>query len=187
MWNKQRYCWQLQNHVWIQNFRRSNWKITMLGKSVCFRVMPRDVLNDIVSWQTRRLNNTTKYQLHALMTIISKKNWNPWESCQKYALKLFWNAYTWHVLEDRYYMVSGQTCTIDPKLDQSLWQTIISFDLLHSSYMWLQTTVSCGKNWHTMQIGTVSRLRFCGVHEPGSCSTSQTSNTKEISWNWLMI
>ena len=33
MWNKQRYCWQLPNHVWIQNFRRSNWKITMLGKS----------------------------------------------------------------------------------------------------------------------------------------------------------
>ena len=33
MRNKQRYCWQLQNHVWIQNFSRSNWKITMLGKS----------------------------------------------------------------------------------------------------------------------------------------------------------
>ena len=31
MWNKQGYCWQLQNHDWIQNFRRSNWKVTMLG------------------------------------------------------------------------------------------------------------------------------------------------------------
>ena len=30
--NKQRYCGQLQEHVRIQNFRRSNWKITMLGK-----------------------------------------------------------------------------------------------------------------------------------------------------------
>ena len=46
-------------------------------------------------------DDSTKYQLHALMTItIKKKNWNPWENCQKYALKLFWNAYTWHVLED---------------------------------------------------------------------------------------
>ena len=36
MWNKQRYSWQLQNNVWIQNFRRSNWKITMLGKSEYF-------------------------------------------------------------------------------------------------------------------------------------------------------
>ena len=25
--NKQRYCKQLQNHVWLQSFRRSNWKI----------------------------------------------------------------------------------------------------------------------------------------------------------------
>ena len=41
MWNKQRYCWQLQNRVWIQNFRRSNWKITMFGKYVYFFVVPR--------------------------------------------------------------------------------------------------------------------------------------------------
>ena len=27
MWIKQRYCWQLLNHVRIQNFRRSNWKL----------------------------------------------------------------------------------------------------------------------------------------------------------------
>ena len=66
-----------------------------------WKVMQRNVWNDIVSWQTRRLNNPTKYLLHALITIISKKkSWNPWENCQKYALKLFWNAYTWHVLED---------------------------------------------------------------------------------------
>ena len=38
MWNKQRYCWQLQNHVWIQNFTRSNWKITILRKSAYFFV-----------------------------------------------------------------------------------------------------------------------------------------------------
>ena len=41
-------------------------------------------------WETKRLNNSTKYQLHALMTITSKKkNRNPWENCQKYALTLF--------------------------------------------------------------------------------------------------
>ena len=38
-----------------------------------WKVMPRNVWNDIVSWQTRRLNNSTKYLLHALITIISKK------------------------------------------------------------------------------------------------------------------
>ena len=36
----------------------------------------------------KRLNNSTKYQLHALMTIISKqKSWNRGENCHKYALK----------------------------------------------------------------------------------------------------
>ena len=62
--------------------------------------MRTNLWSDIVSWQTRRLNNSTKYPLHASMTITSKKkNWNPWENCQKYALKLFWNAYIWHELE----------------------------------------------------------------------------------------
>ena len=107
MWNKQRYCWQLQSHVWITNFRVVNWKFhtprifVFLRGLMIWKVMPRNVWNDIMSWQTGRLNNSFKYQLHVLMTISSKKkNWNLQENCQKYALKLFWNACTWHVLED---------------------------------------------------------------------------------------
>ena len=61
LWNKQRYCWQLQNHVWIQNFSMSNWKITILGKSVFFFVVLRYGRSyDIVSCQTGRRNNSTK-------------------------------------------------------------------------------------------------------------------------------
>ena len=55
-------------------------KTTILGKIFVFlrgptiwKVMPRNVWNDVVSWQTRRLANSTKYLLHALMTIISKR------------------------------------------------------------------------------------------------------------------
>ena len=36
-------------------------------------VMQRSVWNDIVSWQTRRLNNSPKYLLHASITTTSKK------------------------------------------------------------------------------------------------------------------
>ena len=36
-------------------------------------VMQRNVWNDILSWQTRRLNNSTKYLLPASMTTTSKK------------------------------------------------------------------------------------------------------------------
>ena len=53
-------------------------------------VMQRNVWNDIVSWRTRRLSNSSKYLLHALMTIMSRKNkWNLLEICHKYALKWF--------------------------------------------------------------------------------------------------
>ena len=58
-------------------------------------------------------------------------------------------------------MVSEQTCTIDYKMDQSLWQTPESIDFIYSSYLWIQTILSCGKDCKTMQIGTVSRPRFC--------------------------
>ena len=52
-------------------------------------VMQRSVWNDIVSWQTRRLNNSTKYLLHALMTTTSKKRkQNLLENCQIHALKI---------------------------------------------------------------------------------------------------
>ena len=94
--NKQGYCGQLQNHVWIQNFRRSNWKITMIGKySYFFMVLwhgrsCKEMCRKIfVSWRTKRLSNCTKYQLHALMTTTSKKKkWNLLENCHKCALKL---------------------------------------------------------------------------------------------------
>ena len=63
--------------------------------------MQRSVWNDIVSWRTRRRNISTKYLLRASRTTISeKKKRNLLENCQVLALKLFWNACTWHVLDD---------------------------------------------------------------------------------------
>ena len=50
---------------------------------------------------TGRLNNFIKYLLHALKTTtLKKKKWHLLENCHMYALKRFWNVYTWHVLED---------------------------------------------------------------------------------------
>ena len=45
----------------------------------------------------------------------------------------------------RYSMVSEQTCTIDYEMDHSMWQTTLSFDILHPSHMWIQTVLLCGK------------------------------------------
>ena len=108
MRNKQRYCGQLQNHVRISNFRwrrQRNYhflKISVfLHGLMIWTSMQRNVWSDIVSEPTRRLDNSTKYLLHASMTTtLKKKKWNLWENCQMYAPKLFWNACIWHGLED---------------------------------------------------------------------------------------
>ena len=55
-----------------------------------WKVMQRIAWKDIANWRTTQLNNSTKYLLHALMTIISKKKkWDLLENCLKFAHKLF--------------------------------------------------------------------------------------------------
>ena len=171
----------------------NNWKIpcseifvSLRGPTI-WRVMPRNVCNDSVCWQTRRLNNSTKYQLHALITIISKKKkWNLWENCQKYALKLFGNALLGTTGRPDILWSVNKTCTTYHKMDQSLWQTIISFDLLHSSHMWIRTIWSCGKHCTAMKIGIVSRLRFCRMIIKGRSPTMRhVSRTHSVALDWL--
>ena len=69
-------------------------------------VMQRSVWNDIVSWRTRRLSNSTKYLLHASMTTTSKKKQNLLENCQIHALKLFRKAHTRQELDDLIFLWS---------------------------------------------------------------------------------
>ena len=48
-------------------------------------------------------------------------------------------------------------------MDQSVWQTIMSFDLFHSSYMWIQTLLPWGKQTlpNNADRGLFQGLRFC--------------------------
>ena len=152
MWNKQRYCGQLQNHVWIQNFRRSNGKISMLGKSeYLFMVLWHggscQEMCGTVLWVSKQNDSTTRQSINSLHWWP----WNPWDKCW-YLARIGRPDILWSV---------NKTYTIHHKMNQSVWQTIISFDLLHSSYKWIQTILPCGKHCKTMQNGTVSRLRLC--------------------------
>ena len=73
---------RLEKLPFLQNIRISSWSYDM--------VMQRSVWNDIVSWRTRRLSNSTKYLLHASMTTTSKKKkQNLLENWQIHALKFF--------------------------------------------------------------------------------------------------
>ena len=137
VWNKQRYCRQFQNHVRILNFRRSNWKITMLGKSSSFFVVLRygrscQEMCGTILWVGKQDDSTT-------LQSINSMHW--WRSIQirrieirgRIVKRMLSNCSEMLVLctywTTSYSIVSEQTCTIDHKMDQSLWQTIISFDL----------------------------------------------------------
>ena len=111
-----RHC----NHVRIQYFRRSNWKITMIVKSeylfvVLWHGRSCHEMCGTISWVGKqgRLNNSTKYKLRALMTItLKRKNLKSVGDCQKVCSQIvlkmlilgtYWK--TW------YSMDSEQTCT----------------------------------------------------------------------------
>ena len=56
---------RLENLPFPQNLRISSWSYDMAGHA-------KKCVERYCEWRTKRLNNSTKYQLHALMTIISK-------------------------------------------------------------------------------------------------------------------
>ena len=67
MWNKQKYCGQLQNHVRIAEFQRREQKnfhslkiFVFLHGLMIWKVMQRNVWSDTVSWPTRRTQQLYK-------------------------------------------------------------------------------------------------------------------------------
>ena len=136
MWNKQRYCGQLQNHVRIENYRGRSREITNPSKSSHFFMVLwyggscKEVCGTIL-WVGKQDDSTT------LQSIYSMHRWPPLqrrrnEICRRIVtcmlsncsimLKLGTNWTTW------YFMVSKQARTIHHNMDQSLWQTPESID-----------------------------------------------------------
>ena len=169
MWNKQRYCWQLQNNVWIQNFRRVNWKNTILGKYSYFFVVLRfggscQEMCGKIMWVGKQDDSKILQSIYSMHRWPSLRRGRI-EICRRIvksmlsncseilALGTYWK--TW------YSMVSEQTCTIDYKMDQSMWQTLDAFDLIHSSHKWIPTILSCEKHSTTKQAWISSIFWFC--------------------------
>ena len=161
-----------RKYVWIQDFCWSNGKTTSFLDIACtyfFMVLwhgrsCKKVRGNVL--RTGKQNDATifsKSQHHALTTTHSKKKkWDLLENSLKFARRLFWNVYSWHVIGRAwYFVVCEQTCSCSYKMDSSLWQTPESLDIVHPSHMWRQTILPCGKHRTTMQIRIVSRLWFC--------------------------
>ena len=132
-----------------ENLRISSWSYDMEGHA-------RKCVNDIVSWQTRRLNNSTKYILHASMTITSKrKNTNLLENFQKYLLKMSRNACTWYVFDDLIFfgqwINSHDRSRNGPKLvtkDWIVWYlTSITHVNINSIVMWVILQNNAGRDF----------------------------------------
>ena len=75
MWTYQRYCWQLQNHVWILNFRRSTWKNTVLGKFAYLFVVlwhgrPCQEMCGTILWVGEQDDSTT-------LQSVNSMHWRP--------------------------------------------------------------------------------------------------------------
>ena len=84
MSNKQRYCWQLQNHVWNTNFHEGNWKTTMFGKSVYLFVVLRcgrscQEMCGTILWVGKQEDSTT-------LQSINSMHW--WPSFQRRRIKI---------------------------------------------------------------------------------------------------
>ena len=107
MRNKQRYCGQLQNHVRIANFRGRSGEITIPSKSSYFFMVLwhgwscKEICGAIL-WVGKQDDTTTLQSIYSLDDhhFIEEEMKSVGELSHKYALKLFWNAYTWHELED---------------------------------------------------------------------------------------
>ena len=111
-----------------------------------WKFMQINVWIDIVSLQTRRLRQLYKviYSMHRWPPLQRRRNeicWRIVTNMLSNCSKMFLRGKNWTT---RYFMVSKKARTIHNKMDQSLWQTPESIDFTYSSYMWIQTILSCG-------------------------------------------
>ena len=102
--------------------------------------------------RTCKENDSTmkqKSQHHAWMSInLKKKEWvsrrnfcSLLTNCSE--MSVFSSCWeTWH------FVVCEQVCACFHKMDKILWQTLGSFDLLHSSHKWISAMWSCVKTQH---------------------------------------
>ena len=196
MWTKQRCCWQLQSHVWITNFRGWNWKTSVLRKSSYFFMVlwsgrSCEEMCGATLWVSPQDDSTTPQSIYSMhMTTTSKKmKWNLLENCHKYALKLFWKAYTWHVLEDLIFY--GQWTNLHdrsrngPKLvtnDYLVWY-LTSITHVNTNHIVMWVTLQNNAGWDCFKTPILREtLRTPNLLQVEHCVTFGSHTFVPISW-----
>ena len=83
------------------------------------------------------------------------------ETCQRFAHRLFLYACIWPALDDPIFYGQWTNCLMLSLSGPDPVTNALHFDLVHSSHMWIQAILLCGKHSTTMQIRIVSRLWVC--------------------------
>ena len=98
-----------------------------------YKEMRKNVLRGIVNWQTKRQSSCTKSQVLVFMTTISRRrNWNQLEDLQKlYSQIVLECLHLARIGRPRILWSANNLARPATKMDQSLWQTLGSFDFLH--------------------------------------------------------
>ena len=161
---KQGCCRQLQRYVRIQDFCWGYEKLFVSGKSDAnIHSWSNDMEGHAKKCVERyfELANKTTQQLHKVATpcmddhqFKEEENESVRElptGCSQIVLKCLYLAR----------IFCEYTCSCSHKTDESMWQTLSAFDLLHSSYKWIPAILLCGKHSTRMQSWIVSRLWFC--------------------------
>ena len=171
MQNKQRYCGQLQNHVRVANFRGKSREITIPSTSSnLFMVLwhggsCKEMCGTIL-WVGEQDDPTTPQVSTPCIDDHFKEEElkSVGELSKKYALKLFWNAFTWHELVDLIFY--GQWTNLrdrlqkGPKLvtnDYLVWSpTFITQVNTNNIIMWEILLSNAG--WDCFKIPTLQEI-----------------------------
>ena len=123
--NEREYYWTKKRNVWITNLlpqlksHQDGRNLTQRRSHVptTWKDMRKSTKKETVNWQKK------------VSTLVSRRrNRNQLDNCQNYAHNLSWDACIWHERK--------QTFSSSHQMDESLWQTLGSFEFLHS--------------WHTL-------------------------------------
>ena len=182
MRNKQRYCGQLQNHVWIENFCGWIREITISSKYSYFLMVLwhgwscKEVCGAIL-WVGEQDDSATLqsiYSMHRWPPLQRRRNKICWRIV-KYMLsncsQMFIFGKNWTTW---YFMVSKQARTIQNKMDQSLWQTPESIDFIYSSYEWIQQYCHVGNTAKQCRLGLFQDSDFAGDLEDSKSTSGGT-------------
>ena len=171
--NSQRSLQELQ-----ENYpARWNLMRTYLHGLVTWEVMQRNTWKDIANFRTKPSSNRVKFQLHALMTVNSKKkNGDLWENCQKFALKSSWSVCTWQASVDLNILWSANKLaranTICTRACDERLARLISYVHLTSEF---EQYCHVGNNAKQCRLGLFQNTDFTGGDLEDSKSTSGES------------